>query len=457
MDPAAISAHLAQFAPAEQRQRVRPTEAKGYVRNPHKGITTYQRFNGEASEPMLGHWCDAGPFTRPPWSGTLDNPGYTDTTVAYLRWEWKKFEPVQGQRDWALLDEYLRTAQQRGQTVQFRFNTYDEGFHDWWYWGTGAGKAPNGEPDINDPRWFRHFGDLIREFGERYDGHPLLDTVDVVYGGMWGENGGNATRETQERFIDLYQDAFRTTPLMVMEGDEALAYAATRKLGWRADCFGDLRSGGHPGRVPDHLVWNHQMDRYPFMLFKSGCQDNWRHSPVTFETCWHVGKWFEQGWDLEFLCEQMLQYHTTYFMPKSNAFPEEWIPRLTRLNDRLGYRYVPRQLMLPLRASAGDNLSIDAWIDNVGCAPIYRPYTLVLRFSQEGRSENVPFRADPRTWLPGMNGVRECLRLPRWLRPGIARVDIGMVDAAGTPRVRFAIDEVDAEGWHPLTGIMVEG
>jgi hypothetical protein len=81
-----------------------------YIRNPHKGTTTYQRFNGEACEPLDGQWCDAGPLVRTPFSGSLKNDNYTDTTVAYIRWEWKKFEPVQGQRNWALLDEYLQTA-----------------------------------------------------------------------------------------------------------------------------------------------------------------------------------------------------------------------------------------------------------------------------------------------------------------------------------------------------------
>jgi len=447
--------HLAKFGASESRQRVRPTESREYIRNPHKGTTTYQRFNGEAADPMDGHWTDAGPLVRAPWSGSLSNPDYTDTTVAYLRWDWKKFEPRPGERNWALLDEYLKTAESRGQTVQFRFNTYDEGFQDWWYWGTGAGKAPNGEPDINDPLWYEHFGDLIRDFGTRYDGHPLIDTVDTSIGGMWGEGACNATRETTEKFIDLYMDAFRTTKLMVLEGDDTLSYAAKHKLGWRADCYGDLRQGGAPGVVPNHLVWNHQMDRYPFMLSKNGCMDNWKHSPVTYETCWHVGHWYNKRWDIDFLIDQALMHHTTYFMPKSNAFPAAWMDKLVNFNKRLGYRFVPRQLMMPLRVKRGENVQLEGWIDNIGCAPIYVPYTFVLRISQHGRSENMAFKADIRNWLPGQNFVKETLRMPLWLQPGEVRVDLGLVDRVGRPRVRFAITEVDQDGWHPVTGMIV--
>lgn len=442
-----------QFSADQTIQRVRPTESFDYILNPHKGTTTYQRFNGEAPEPLDGHWNDAGPLPRPPYSGTNRNVNYTDTTVVYLRWLWKTFEPARGKRNWALLDEYIKTAGERGQTVQFRFNTYDIGFEDWWYWDTGATKAENGEPNINDPRWYECYSDLIREFGSRYDGHPLLDTVDVVYGGMWGEGGGNATRETIEKFIDLYMSAFRKTHLMVMEGDEALAYAAKHKLGWRADCFGDLRRATAPGKIPDHLCWNHMFDRYPFMLAAAGCQDCWKHGPVTMETCWHVGHWWKNGWDLDYIIDQGLKYHMTYFMPKSNAFPEEWMDKLVRFNMKMGYRFVPRQIYLPLDIKKGHNIQLKAWIDNVGCAPIYRQYRFALRLSQGNRSEILPCRVDIRTWMPDFNFFTENLQIPAWVQPGEVKVDMGLIDVHDKPRVRFAIREVAADGWHPITSM----
>jgi len=444
-----------QFGPNEAMQRVRPTESFEYIPNPHKGTTTYQRFNGEAPEPIDGAWNDAGPLPRPPYSGTIHNVGYPDTTVVYLRWLWKNFEPKRGQRNWALLDKFLKTAEKRGQTVQFRFNTYDVGFEDWWYWSTGATKADNGEPNINDPIWYECYGDLIREFGQRYDGHPLLDTVDTVYGGMWGEGGGNATRDTIEKFIDLYMDAFKKTHLVVMEGLDALAYAAKKKLGWRADCFGDLRNSGAKGVVPDHLMWNHQMEHYPFMLAKSGSQDCWKHGPVTMETCWHVGEWWKRGWDVDFIISQGLKYHMTYFMPKSCAIPEEWMDKIVDFNKRMGYRFVPRQMMMPLDVRCGQNIQVQAWIDNVGCAPIYKPYRFALRISQGKRSEILPLKADIRTWMPEFNFVNETLLFPAWPQSGEVKAAIGLIDAKDQPRVRFAIKEVDAEGWHPVTNMQV--
>lgn len=35
------------FGPHEVVQRVRPVESRGYIANPHRGTTTFQRFDGD--------------------------------------------------------------------------------------------------------------------------------------------------------------------------------------------------------------------------------------------------------------------------------------------------------------------------------------------------------------------------------------------------------------------------
>jgi len=49
---------------------VRPRETREYLRNPHKGTTTFQRFNGDPLVPGL-EWDDSkGPETFKPSTGT---------------------------------------------------------------------------------------------------------------------------------------------------------------------------------------------------------------------------------------------------------------------------------------------------------------------------------------------------------------------------------------------------
>ena len=79
------------FHKDEVLQRVRPQESQDYLPNPHRGTTTFQRFNGDDLYPGL-HWDDSkGPLEFPPFSGdplSLHNPKYPDTTLSYCRWLW---------------------------------------------------------------------------------------------------------------------------------------------------------------------------------------------------------------------------------------------------------------------------------------------------------------------------------------------------------------------------------
>jgi hypothetical protein len=48
-----------------------------------------------------------------------------------------------------------------------------------------------------DVRYAEHFGDMIRELGIRYDGHPALESVDLSIVGAWGEGAGRTISHRQ--------------------------------------------------------------------------------------------------------------------------------------------------------------------------------------------------------------------------------------------------------------------
>jgi len=112
--------------------------------------------------------------------------------------------------------------------------------------------------------------------------------------------------------------------------------------------------------------------------------------------------------------------------------------------------------VLPLEAKPGQRLAVQGWVDNVGVAPIYRPYRFSLRFRQGRRASIVHLKSDPRAWLPGHRWFSERIRFPADLRPGEVKVEAGLVDPlTQEARVRFAIEEVLEDGWHPLTSMDV--
>jgi len=451
------------YAPDQVFQRVRPKESKEYILNPHKGTTTFQRFNGDPLYPGL-KWSDReGPETFKPFDGNLKNPRYPDTTISYCRWLWSVLEPEKGKYRWDIIDGALEAARLRGQTLQVRIQPYIMSDAPKWYWTMGgkAVKKPfrDGvqEIDHNAPAYFKHWGDILRAFADRYDGHPDLESFDVAYGGACGECGGNSTTKSAERLARIYLDAFRKTQLVLMLNTDGCRYAAKirgNRFGWRGDCIGDLRMEA-PGLLPYGQRWNHMYDEYPHFACED-VQDLWKTGPVTLETCWTVGHWYEQHWDIDWILEQALKYHPSVFMPKSCYIPEAWTDKIKEFNNRMGYRFVPRQMVLPLEAKPGQHIEYTLWVDNMGVAPIYRPYKLALRFRHQKQEAIVHSKQDIRTWMPDYTWFRERITFPKTLKRGVVKVDIGIIDpSTGKPRVRFAVQDVLADGWHPMTSIDV--
>lgn len=453
------------FGREEVIQRVRPEHTNEYLNNPHKGTTTFQRFNGDALYSGL-RWSDsAGPLEfPPPVCVDLSNPQYPPTRVSYCRWAWSTLEPRKGEFRFDIIDRALETAATRGQTLQLRTQPFvGELSCPEWFWDTGARVDPEVEPrskripDHNDPLYIEHWSDHIRALGERYDGHPTVESFDIAYGGGCGETGGNATCITSRRLAQVYLDSFPDTQLVAMLGTEGCAYAAKCApfpVGWRADCFGDVSSDGL-GVVPDGLRWNHMRDAYPREVNDNGVVDSWQRAPVTFETCWTVPHWNNEGWDIDWILEQGLKYHPSIFMPKSVFIPDVWIDRIMAFSQRLGYWFHLHQMVLPLEAKPGSRIGVAFTMDNKGVAPIYRPYRFALRFSQGRAHHIVKLACDICKWLPDLSFVAESVAFPAGLVRGEARVSCSIVDMNDRPVVRLAIRAIDADGWHPLTSIDV--
>jgi len=467
------------YGPDEKVQRVRPLEHFEYIHNPHRGTTTFQRFQGDSIHPSTASSDTYGPIAFPKRRTIGENAQYIPrTTLSYCRWPWKWLEPTKGKFAWHIIDGALAAAKAAGQTVQMRFQPYTMRWDTEknppkakrfppessvnvpdWYWDTGArwldaGPYAKHEPDSNDPRYLKHFGDFIRAFAARYDGHPLLESIDMAYAGFWGESGGNATAKTAATLADIYMSRFKHTQILGMLGTPACNRAVKRgyNLGWRADCLGDLKQS-RVKEVPKNQAWNHTYDSYMKEIFNGGLKDAWKTAPVTMETCWTVASWMMYGFDLDMIIEQGYKYHTSVFMPKSVFFTEKSLEKLIPFDRKIGYRFALRQLLLPLQMKVGERHKIECFIDNVGCAPIYRPYAVALRFTQGRTTKVVRFAEDIRTWLPGNVYFEEFISLPRGFQRGEVKVALGIVDDHDTPCVWFAITGKTDAGWHPLTSV----
>ena len=444
---------------------VRPKTTDEVLINPGIGIQTFQRFSGQAIYPGL-RWSEVGP--EAPVADSAEKVDFPASSVAYLRWFWYQLEPQRGKYRWEILDSALAEARKHHQTLMIRLMPYDgKSPMPEWYRNSGAKRAnkpgdKDGDiwsPDSSDPLYRQAWSELIREAGQRYDGHPDLDSVDISTVGYWGEGWGPYMPEwaVQQELIDVYFEAFPRTPkLMNFDEFRALVYGTRRGGGWRLDCWGDM------GR-PEKKNWSEMLDVYPEQLARDpGLYDTWRTGPVSLESCGTPLAWKKWGFDLKPIFEQALRWHASTINIKSTAIPEEWKAQFAEFQKKLGYRFALRRFEHSRAARAGSMLPVKMWWENTGTAPPYHEYVLSLQFRAKAGGANsseakIVVPVDVRKWLPGDAIYEGSVYLDAKLPPGRYQVRVGMLDPrTGLPVIRFAMEGRAGDGWYDVSEIEVQ-
>jgi hypothetical protein len=446
-------------ASSQQTITVRPKEIDDVLVNPGIGFMTFQRFNGDKLN-QGKKWTEGYPIVYQEFDGNLENEDHPMTSLAYFRIYWKFIEPAEDEYRWDLIDKALETAGSRGQTLLLRIAPYgttkDNDVPDWYR--EMLGKEENlperkWRTNPEDPRYVEHFGDMVRDLGARYDGHPLLESVDLSIVGAWGEGAGSArlTQKTREALVDNYLEAFRKTHLVMLLTDaKTNRYGLSKRdVGWRVDCLGDM-GGFSP-------TWSHMHDYYPQAIINFGMKDAWKKAPVTLEVCWVMQHWKDKGWDVDYIIDQSLKWHISSFNAKSSPVPDEWWPPVNRWLKRMGYRFVLRKFTYPAKVKPGGKLTFTSWWENKGVAPCYRPFRLALRLNEPGDSATLVTGADLRSWLPGDNLYDDAVVIPADTADGQYDLQIGVLDEqTEAPRVKLAIEGRQPDGWYNLGKVAVQ-
>ena len=195
--------------------KVRPREFKEFLLNPHKGCQTFQRFNGDPLG-KLNKCHEEGPLSVPPRQFEGTTPGYLPSTVAYCRWFWEVLEPEDGRYDFTVVEQSLKTARERGQTLHVRLMPHGSPVQPplpKWY----IDNYPTRERMRRDKpftaviydgaEYLDKWGSLITEFGRCFDSNPDLEAVDMSYIGPWGEGGGECSTEGVDCMTRIYTEA----------------------------------------------------------------------------------------------------------------------------------------------------------------------------------------------------------------------------------------------------------
>ena len=469
--------------------KVYPKEIFDVLNNPGIGFTTFQRFNGDELNAGT-RWTEGLPIEYQSFDGDLTNKNHPHTSIAYFRVNWKFLEPEQRKYNWPMIDKALRTAAERGQTLMIRVSPYEltaeKDVPDWYRKMVGPEKPTIGgrswRVDPEDPRYVEYFGGFIKAFGQRYDGHPDLESVDISFIGPYGEGAGThlLSDKTRIALINSYLDNFKKTPLhfqplngdapdpgvLVRGTDIAASWPDGRNngegqqmryVGYRLDCLGDITT---PTRT-DRTNWSHMTDVYHKDIILSGMADVWKKAPVTMEICWTFLHWLERfQFDeevVEWIFNEALKWHISSFNAKSSPVPEVWNPLVDKWLNRMGYRFVVRRVEYPSFVQRQSPLPLQTRWENIGVAPIYKEYLFAVRLRNDQKTIMLPTDAKLTDWLPGDILHNQNLYIPHDAPLGKYQLEVAIVSPVSyEPRVKLAIEGKTDDGWYSIGEIEIK-
>lgn len=434
-------------------------EKKGVVYNPYIGFTSFQHFCGEAlySDCITGRSgiasCETENYECYPIPEGVEEKGreqgwYPDTTVAYIRILWKEFEPRQGEYNYEFIQSILDKAKEKGQTVMFRLMPHStcerDDVPDWLKKIMPCPARPNGmrvKDSPTDPRYLKLFGAAVEKFGERFDSDPTLDCVDVSIGGAWGEGSQDFPIEAMHALMDIYVKVFANTKLVgQFANDDLLNYiGAKRAIGWRADGTGSPR---------------HMNELFP-VYFKRLKKEFWKTGPVSFESYWWISEWKRQGWDIDAIIGQTLEWHVSTFNTKSFPIPYEWKDKIEKWLIKMGYRFVLTELECADEFAKDEDAKIIIKGKNAGVAPIYNRLPVTLRLTNG--DENFDFATDVNVtdWLPGDFKETIQFRIPKRAKAGKYELSLA-IGGGDYPVVTVANEGEHRNGYFVLGDITVK-
>ena len=314
---------------------------------------------------------------------------------------------------------------------------------------SGGKRIKRIEPDYADPLYLARHAAFIKALGQRYDGQPGVEFLDIGSYGNWGEwhTKHPVPLDVRKCIVDMYLNAFKKTPLVFMSDDaEALAYALDHGAGLRRDGVG---SPWHE----QNWVGSKKYAPVPDM------GEAWKKAPVVFEWFGDYAYLKSRGWSFDAAVNFMLNNHVTLINDNVGRFPPEALPQLEKLARLAGYRFVLRELSHSAAVKRGLNLDVKMKWANVGVGKLYRPFKLHLSVLDAAGHPvlDTEAKADPCDWLPGERDLAETIQIPATLKAGDYTLTVTLVDPSGQrPPLRLAMDAPEQAGRYTVSKVRVD-
>ncbi len=429
-----------------------PTITNDILTNPGVGFIAAPGLGGKPETIEDSRGNAVAPYRFSQSTNTWNHP---DSAVTFCGLRWKDLEPQQGEYRWEILDTKLEQAKQLGCTAIVRIAPYalapEEDIPLWLrrrYPEEPAFPFWRIDPTTTDyPALWAAF---IQAFAQRYNGHPVIESVDMAIVGAWGEGGGTEFMQEKDiaAIVQAYTHGFTKTPLQALLHDPkslACIHNTKASVGFRVDCLGDM--GGFYGNE-----WSHMLDFYPQNIVNFGMKDAWKQAPVVFEACWHMNDWYLQGWDIDYIVEESLKWHISSYNSKGTPVPEAWRPSVEHWLRHMGYRFEIHQCSFSSSVLAGSGFYFEFLVANSGVAPCYHQYPPVLLLTNKTQEYSFTLEADIRSWLPGQDHlVSATLPLSGTIPAGEYSVSLGFpVPEYSGKTLQLAIEGRQQNGFYPM-------
>ena len=420
--------------------------------NPERGFITM----------LEGHLSESNPYCIKGQEGALDNHANKDFgTLILAHYYLENFRNTGTipQKVLNAFDEDMQVLRNKGMKAIIRFSYIN-----------GTYEKSNGEESAKDAPL-----SIVKQHLAQYKSHWQAN-ADVIFCfqagliGAWGEwyytdNFGNmqgtinaSRRELldellatvpQDRCIQLRTPLFKTGYIgstKPLTASEAYQNTAKARLGHHNDAF--LYHADNMGTYEDTATQKPYIAQETLYVPIGGESDITKSSQAKTEASHDA------------TVAEMSRLHWTFIQSGySQTVTNMWRENGTfdELNRNMGYRFQLVSATLPDKAKAGDKVSVNIKIKNVGYAPLYneRPVNIVLKSANAVYT--IRLQSDPRTWLPNgvVSTIDEQITIPSNIANGTYQMYLRMPDAYASiaSRAAYAVRFANENVWEASSGM----
>jgi hypothetical protein len=407
-----------------------------------------------------------------PQSISQENQKYAN--VFYARYQWADIQPTEHDTSFQIIERDIALAKSMGMKYAFRIMNADtvwgreDGYNvPKWVYDAGAksyivdsfGHDQYVPEWTDNPIFFEKMEQFVDELGEKYNGHPDIEFIDIGSFGTWGEGHlfnleidreGNrhstpSVIEMMDNYFKPYMDAFPDIPLVTVGGESKFQDV----YNWAALQGVSARSDGIP-------------------VFSDGSQLTYVHGvgPGIIEMSATYREFIERGqWDAQKIADSYKIGKASFAEISRGGADDYIVSEIDLIRDnanKLGYHFTIDTAQYPATVDPGNDYQLVLNWTNSGYTYLYKPaHVAVALLNDSNQVVQTQWLEDiaPQSFAPdyttrtdssfrfnGVDSGKYKLAVGMFLNKSNVKPDYGMGIAGGTD-----------DKWYPMGEIQVSG